>query len=295
MNYAPHKAFIAPALPTAEPGRLLFGVLAIELLYEVTLEVLSAGAELISPAFAESFVYGDTPLGLLLNLASFIFFALWVLLIAGRQHGRGLASLIGPLPPAVRQFAITLPAVALVFLAIEVARPAFATPMVSETRDVGQWLMLLPLGLAALLIQTGSEEIMYRGYVQQQLAARFTSPLVWMVLPNLLFASAHWTSGADLMENGQYLIWTFLFGLFASDLTARSGTLGPAIAFHLANNAYAFLFFGEAGGPNSGLALWLFPYEGEPPVPDMLITSPLLTELVILVMMWLAARVALRR
>jgi DNA-directed RNA polymerase subunit RPC12/RpoP len=39
-----------------------------------------------------------------------------------------------------------------------------------------------------VLIQTGAEEVLFRGYLQQQLAARFASPIAWMVLPSAIFA-----------------------------------------------------------------------------------------------------------
>jgi len=97
----------------------------------------------------------------------------------------------------------------------------------------------------------------------------------------------------------QYVTWAFCFGLAASDLTARSGTLGPALAFHLANNAFAFLLYGEAGGPSSGFALFLFPPES---MGDTFTTGSsasiswqLALELLLLGLMWLAARIGLKR
>ena len=47
--------------------------------------------------------------------------------------------------------------------------------------------MLLPLGIAGLFCQVFAEEVAFRGYLQTQLAARFTSPVIWMSLPALGF------------------------------------------------------------------------------------------------------------
>ena len=105
------------------------------------------------------------------------------------------------------------------------------------------------------------------------------------------------------------MIWAFFFGLAAADLTARSGTLGPAIGFHLVNNALAFLLYGEAGGVDSGLALFLFPAEPPvdlmPPLPEMpsdhvMVPPPLLNpdfllELAGIGLLWIGARIAIRR
>ncbi len=58
---------------------------------------------------------------------------------------------------------------------------------------------------SACLIQTGAEELVFRGYLQQQLAARFASPLIWMVLPALIFGAVHYdpaTAGPNVWLDG---------------------------------------------------------------------------------------------
>ncbi|MDP5347971.1 MAG: CPBP family intramembrane metalloprotease, partial [Paracoccaceae bacterium] len=146
---------------------------------------------------------------------------------------------------------------------------------------------------------------------QQQLAARFDRPWVWLVLPSMLFASAHYTPELPPVEATHYMIWAFCFGLAAADLTARSGTLGPAIGFHLVNNALAFLVFGQAGGMDSGLALFLFPADPAqsllpPPTmphpmppedmaPVSLFDPGFLIELLGIGLLWIGARIAIRR
>jgi membrane protease YdiL (CAAX protease family) len=245
-------------------------------------------------------IYGDTPLGMLANLGSFGLLIAALALVLARVHGRGLTTLLGPPLAALHQFRrATLPLIGL-FLAVELLPPYWSADYLADIRPALQWIALLPLALAALLIQTGAEELYYRGYLQQQLAAWNSHPAVWMLGTNLIFAFAHLNTDAPHAVNLQYMAWAFCFGLAASDLTARSGTLGPALAFHLVNNAYAFLFFGAADGADSGLALLLFePDAIGDPFADMpaggVLPLGFLADLALIGLMWLAARVAIRR
>lgn len=307
--YAPHARFIDPARAASDPRLLLIGVLVVEALYLASVSLMEPFLTLIALVPATEVTGGTTPRGLVIQLASFITLALAVLLVSHRLHGRGFVSLIGPPGLAWRQLVrVTLILGALVLI-IEFVPPDLELLDYADMRPLPLWLAFLPLSLAALLIQTGAEELFYRGYVQQQLAARFDRPWVWLVLPSLLFAAGHHAPDLPPVEALQYMIWAFFFGLAAADLTARSGTLGPAIGFHLVNNALAFLLYGEAGGVDSGLALFLFP--AEPPseflttlpemppdhvmVPPPLLNPDFLFELAGIGLLWIGARIAIRR
>ncbi len=297
MPYRAHIDFVAPARRNVGLPQLVIGVIAIELLYELALYLMGRGLGLVPFLSMEQVLFGDTATGLLVQLFSFGFLIGVVVLVAWRQHQYGLRGLIGDPSPALRNLirvALTLGAL---LILIEALPPHWAQPEATVTRNPAWWLLILPVSLLALTVQTGAEELFYRGYVQQQVAARFAHPAIWLVLPNVMFAFAHWENGAPEVINLQYVIWTFVFGLAASDLTARTGNLGAAIGFHLINNAYAFLFFGEQGGPDSGLALYLFPTGtmAAPAVDGPIFTMTLVTELALTGVMWLAARVAIRR
>ena len=86
------------------------------------------------------------------------------------------------------------------------------------------------------------------------------------------------------------VIWAMLFGLAAADLTARSGTLGPAIALHLVNNFSAIALVAPAGYFD-GLALATYPF-GPNDTAQLLKWMPM--DLMILLCSYLAARLALR-
>ena len=298
MAYAPHARFVAPALAAAELPRLAFGVVAIEGLYKLFLIGFERGLD-AAPGFSAHMIwYANTATGLLLQLFSFGFLALAVELVARLGHGRGLTSLIGPIGPSLRALTWTLGAVLLFFALTELLPPYWMAEGQAQARAPLHWLALLPLSLLALLVQCGAEELFYRGYIQQQLAARFSRAWVWMVLPNIAFALAHWELGDFTIPAAQYVIWAFVFGVAASDLTARTGNLGAAIGFHLGNNAYAFLLFSEYAAPDSGLALFLFPSGalGDTLLDEApLFTTAFFTELAGVGLMWLAVRLVLRR
>ena len=307
--YAAHAGFVDPARAASDPWLLLVGVLVVETLYLASVHLMGPFLALVPLAPADEVTGGTTPRGLLIQLSSFITLALAVVLVSRRLHGRGFLSLIGPPGLAVRQLVLVTLFLGALVVIVEFVPPDLELLSYAEMRPLPVWLALLPLSLAALLIQTGAEELFYRGYVQQQLAARFDRPWVWLVLPSVLFAVAHWSPDLPPFEGYKYMVWAFFFGLAAADLTARSGTLGPAIGFHLVNNALAFLFFGEAGGLDSGLALFLFPVEPPPEVlatlPDMpqdegslpgaLFDPAFLIELAGIGLLWIGTRLAIRR
>jgi len=124
--------------------------------------------------------------------------------------------------------------------------------------EIGLWLSFLPLALVGVLIQTGAEEVLFRGYMQQQLAARFSSPIIWMVLPSAFFAGLHYQP--EIMGDNTWLVMgaVFVFALLAADLTAVTGNIGAAWAMHFVNNALAILLVATEG-PLSGLALYVAP------------------------------------
>ncbi|MDQ2090920.1 CPBP family intramembrane glutamic endopeptidase [Marimonas arenosa] len=294
--YAAHTRFVAPALGTPGARPVILGFIIVESLYRMGQQLLGYLLEAIDPEFAAAVFDGSTPAGLLVNLGSFVILALCLALTLHWVHGRRMTSLLGPIAQLWPQARATFGAVMLVFVAFEALTTGFAVAPGTIIRPLPDWLLLLIPGLAVLLIQISSEEMFYRGYLQQQIAALAPHPAAWLILPNVAFAVAHISPYAAFEENLAYLTWTFCFGLAASDLTARAGTLGPALGLHFANNAYAFLLYGEAGGLDSGLALVLYPAP-DPGMPGLEAapTIGLLPELAILAVTWGAARLALRR
>ncbi|RKF12888.1 CPBP family intramembrane metalloprotease [Roseovarius spongiae] len=294
MRYGPHQFLIAPARGSEEPWRLLAGcalIVALFLLMSLFYSRIIAVALPDSAWGANGRGVEDasTPWGALANLYIFglVILALWVVLTV--LHTRTLSSLLGASRPAWRQFRRVLVALALLTAAVlPLPAPEALTP--GPHLALPTWLAFLPLALLGLAIQTGTEEIVFRGYLQSQLAARFRRPLVWMGLPSALFAALHYAPG-NMGDNAWLAVmWAFLFGLAAADLTARSGTLGPAIALHIANNFSAILLAAPEGSFD-GLALYTYPFALHDTA-IMRTWAPI--DMMMLLCSWLAARLALR-
>jgi membrane protease YdiL (CAAX protease family) len=286
-------AYIAPAQPRAEPWRTLLGFLLIILVYFGTmagmaglvwalssLDALEAGLRRLGE--------GEDSLAMLILLATFLGGWLGVWLVVRLLHRRPMATLFGHPPRVLADF--VLGTVALVVVGGGLGLLALPwLPALEPALPPAAWLLLLPVALVAVLIQTGAEELVFRAYLQQQLAARFASPLVWMLIPSALFGLAHFSPEQNGSATWLVVAATGLFGLIAADLTARSGNLGLAWGLHFANNVLAILVVSAMPGMD-GLALFRLSERSAE------ILVPLLVfDMALLVAVWAACRFALSR
>lgn len=241
--------------------------------------------------FLRELAAGTTALTALITLFSFslVIVALW--LAMRLVHQRSIGGAIGMRARALWHFRRVTLAMVLLYAVIVVLLPMPEALQSSQNMPLGQWILLLPLALSGLLVQVSAEELVFRGYLQSQLAARFRHPAVWLIVPSVLFGLLHLNTQSDPLYAACIVLWATLFGLAAADLTARSGTLGPAIALHLVNN-FAAILLSAPEGALDGLALYTVPIDESDT--DLLI-SQVPVEIAILFCAWLTARVALRR
>ncbi len=157
-------------------------------------------------------------------------------------HGRRLGSVLGlGRRIAWRDFAKAAAATTLV-AGIGIALNFMIDPSVRRSdMPVASWIWALPVMAAILLAQTSAEELMFRGYLPQALATRFRSPLVWAVLPALLFAVLHWQPASGPLLLAIIIGAIAVFAAAATVLTVVTGNLGAAMGMHFANNVFAFL------------------------------------------------------
>jgi len=293
MQYTAHTAFVAPARAHPQIWRLLLG-LALSLgiyasgmiLLGVVL-VLFAGVDGAQAWLARMYA-AETPTATLLILATFLGMGLGPLLAARWLHKRSFGSVFGPYHRTVRDFSIAA-AICGGLYALLMLIPSDHTP--TANLEPILWAAFLPLALVGILVQTGAEEVLFRGYLQQQLAARFASPLVWMVAPSVLFALGHYQP-AIMGDNAWLIVIAVgLFAILAADLTAVTGSIGAAWGFHFANNTVGILFI-AMDGPLSGLALYLVPFDPA----DVAATQPLiLLDMGTTVLTWALIRWAVTR
>ncbi|WP_099826959.1 CPBP family intramembrane glutamic endopeptidase [Oceaniglobus indicus] len=289
MQQTPFELFIAPPRRRPQIWRLVLGVVIVIVCAMAWVAGLLAAIWLDGEggavmAFAQDLGAPETPVATLVLLATFIAMALGPVVAVRLLHDRRPGTLFGPRARVRRDFVTS----AAVVFAIYGAGIAFW--LLGERPEAGLapglWLLLLPLGLAGIAVQTMAEELIFRGYLMQQLAARFRSPAVWFILPALAFGAMHYdpsTAG----ENWWLIVGsTTLFGLIAADLTVRTGSLGAAWGFHFANNVVALLIIATKG-TITGLAVFLTPYAvDDPDLPRWL----LFADMGLLVVAWLVVR-----
>jgi len=291
-RYTAHEALVTPARARPQLWRLVLGLIVV---IAVVILLSSLAHTIIGNLFPGPWMAGlqdgSNPPAMLVLLGGFGFAIVGAAVAARILQKRSLFSITGPPRIAARQFAwVSLHLMALGGVLVLLPPYQMDAPMVSNL-PVLTWLALLPLSLTVVLVQTGAEEILFRGYIQQGMAARFRHPLIWLLVPSALFALGHYVP-AEAGENATLIaIWAGVFGLLMADLTARAGTLGPAIAVHFFNNFAALLLFASPTSLNS-LALYLLPYE----MSDAQALRPwLVVDFVMMGVSWLVARLAIRR
>ncbi|MDH3262975.1 MAG: CPBP family intramembrane metalloprotease [Paracoccaceae bacterium] len=262
MRFPEFEAMIGPAKLYPELWRLLLGLLVVAFCYAGGTALLSVALFLaVGPieyfGWLRRVSLPQEPAPTLMLLATFAGMLLGPVLAAGACHFRGPGTLFGPWGEFRRSFASVL-AVTLPLYAVPLGLAlAFEAPV--ENLPWEAWMRWLPYALPLILLQVTAEEALFRGYLQQQLAARFAARWVWMVVPSALFASLHWNPTAG---DAVWLVigTTFLFALIVADLTARTGSLGAAVGLHFVNNAYGMLVI-SISGSLTGLAKWVTPFE----------------------------------
>ena len=293
MSYKPHESLVAPAREKSDILRLIVGLVTITLLYVV---MLMLGRSLASAIMGDAWVQTaamtpglTTPTQMLTILASFGFMIGAVCLAVILLHHRHPVTILGGWRPSGAQFLRSMRGL-IPYLALIGAFTFFAEDLQSNL-SFSLWLSLLPLTLFFLLIQVSAEELLFRGYLQSQLAARGLHKSIWILLPSVLFGLLHYDPTVMGEAAPWIVIWTIGFGILAADLTARSGTLGPAIAFHFAVNfmAIALIGFGDYLG---GLTLYIYPFSV---TETERLMSYLPVDAIGMLLAYLSVRLALRR
>ncbi len=294
-SYPAHEAFYAPAKPSSALWRLVLGVVLAFAGYiafgRLFFELLWQWCQTSNPDFYDAVFVGRTPGALLVMLGTFAFITVATGISVRLVHRRSFRSLFGALPLAVRQFGGVFAASLVLGIVLFVLPPWSMGAPLTPNLALGVWVALLPASVLAILVQTSAEEIFFRGYLQQQLAARFRSPLIWMLLPSAFFAAGHYMPEEAGSNAIAVSVWAGVFGLLMADITARAGTLGPAIALHFYTNLSAFLVV-SMQGDLSGLALYLAPFGLED---EAALRAWLPVDFAHMIVVWLVARLVIRR
>jgi membrane protease YdiL (CAAX protease family) len=221
-------------------------------------------------------------------LAAFAGLILGLGLAARLLHGRSPGSLVGP--DGVRAADVARGAAAVGLVAAAGLAVLFATAPPMRRTEPAEWAAWLPLALPAVLVQATAEELAFRGYLMQGLAARFRSPAVWWGLPAVLFGLLHWNPAEFGANAWLVVVSAAVAGLVLGDVTARTGSVSLAIGLHFANNAVALLIV-SLPSPLAALSLFVYPVDPA----DAAAMRPLIVlDLAVILAAW-ALWLALRR
>jgi membrane protease YdiL (CAAX protease family) len=266
----PFHHWVDAARPRQQLWRTVLGaliVVAVWFAWSMAVLIIAGSSGMISGNAIGALMYGGgvgfsyISIYSLLGIVMVTFFGLWLGVWAAARwvHKRRPASIIS-LSGRIsrREFAIGC-AIAGVYVAIS----AGATTLMGSSpswsgADLGAWavgtLCLLPL----IFVQSAGEELFFRGYLTQQLAARFNHPLVWGLVPSVAFGLAHvGNAGGDIQLTIYYVVATGMIGLILAATVWRTGGLAAAMGFHTVNNVTGFTVAGyDTGSAPTTLLSW---------------------------------------
>jgi len=267
----PFHEWVEAARPRAQLWRTVVGVVLILVawtVWTVVFGLIAIGGGVIAPELLRAVQGGDAGFlsfadaAMAMAVMLVTFWGLWLgaWIVLKMLHGRGLASVFahdGRL--RLGQFGAGM-AMAVAYLGAGLIYSVAVgnAPMRTDV-DMSQWLVaFVPLTLL-VLVQSAGEEVVFRGYLPQQLAARWSHPLVWGFLPAFGFGLAHVLNGGALdLFALYYVVAATMLGLVMMAMVWRTGSLAAAMGFHFANNIGALLTIGVAGvGPPVSLFVWL--------------------------------------
>lgn len=118
--------------------------------------------------------------------------------------------------------------------------------------DAGRFLIYAVVSIIFIPMQSGTEEIVFRGYLNQGFTHILKNKWIAFIVTSALFASLHLsnpeaTKGAEdgilLLTMSSY----FIFGFMACLMVWMDDGLESAIGFHAANNTFAAIFVNYEG------------------------------------------------
>ena len=105
--------------------------------------------------------------------------------------------------------------------------------------DVANFLVLLVISTTLLVLQTSAEEVLFRGYLFQQLGKVFPASWIGILITGTVFGLMH-GSNPEIMELGKFFILFYIVtGIFLGVITQMDGGLELSLGYHAANNIFA--------------------------------------------------------
>ncbi len=268
------------ARPRLQLWRTLLGaalIVAAWFVWTNVFALIAIGGGLITPDALQTMTgqgaadlsYVETIVALAAVMATF--WGLWIGVWAVSKwlHKRSLSSVIAADGRfRLDQFAVGM-ALAAVYLTISGIGTVLSGAMPSRSPlPLETWLIALAPMAILIFLQSAGEELFFRGYLVQQLAARAPNPIVWGFVPSLLFGLVHYfNGGGDPHFAAYYVFAATMLGLVMTATVWRTGGLSVAMGFHLMNNIGAMMLISVAG-VTPAISLFVVDYR------DMMASAP---------------------
>lgn len=187
--------------------------------------------------------------------AVFAIIALSLLLIVKFIHKRSITSLFTALPKISITRILHGAAVWVVLISLVMLIEYFTRPgEFVWTFDASTFGWLFIGALLSIPIQAGTEELFFRGYLNQSLFVLCKEPIIPVIITSVAFAVAHfWNpemSNEDILSEKMFIALNYLvFALLASIVSLRDNSLELAMGIHIANNMFSVLCINYADSP----------------------------------------------
>lgn len=252
---AAHRRYVALARlgrsGTWRAGFALFLVLGVE---QLAGAVIFEPTDFWSDLGARSFAVGVLLANLAIIGSGWLGFALAGVLLLGRPLSTMLGADAALFWRGVLWGGGLIGATGLLSLAVGAAA---GWPIAAQAPPPAFAAGLFGLGAALVILQAGAEELMFRGFIAQEIARRARHPLFWAVLPGAAFGLLHLDPTQPAAERWDFAISAALFAFAMSYATWRTGSLGFAIGYHVVNNWFALLIVAEPHPYAASLALFI--------------------------------------
>lgn len=262
----PFEAYVSPALQRPGWWRPIAGMIVILCFWIVITFLVLGGytAYLIiqsgdpEAGLAEmgKLVEGGTPERVLIMILTFAGVWVGVFLAMAFFHGQEFPTIFAPDKRPRSGGFITGIILSLCYLTVPVAAGLiFATPVRTEIPLEIWALWLIPL-LPLIFIQATGEELIFRGYLLQQIGSRLSNPIFWAFLPAFFFGCLHISNAPSVLGSIYYVSITTVMGLIFAALVWRTGSLWTAAGLHVGNNVIGLTIIGP-DGVLAGTQLWV--------------------------------------
>lgn len=213
----------------------------------ITMYALQADDSLIAALSnrAQLYRFMETRLGFALNLSAFIMFAIGIFWVQKGLFGKTTQQIItGANRIRWRKVFGGFVGCAIIFCAYNALVYYLYPGVFRYNFNPETFAVFFIIVLILTPVQSGAEELLFRGYLSQAVGQWISSPIVVFVLTSAIFAAFHLINPGAFETPVFYLFALFAMGMGMSALVYFEGGLESAIGFHTANNIFIFTLVG---------------------------------------------------